>query len=177
MHPYRGWPFLSSPQHPTLSALGALVIHGCIGVFVVLPIIWRSERRALFAALAFIGANALDLDHVVAAGSFRPKALETLSHRPDTHSLLFAVVLTLLAYALTRGKRLTWSVFAVVVSHLLFDGAGGDEYWLYPIKHPNSIPWLACPIGIAVLFGVSVLVARDAAQDRRGEEQRLPAQG
>lgn len=160
MHPYRGWPFLTSPHYPTLSAVGAVLIHGSISLFVVLPIVLRSNRRVLFGTLAFIAGPALDLDHVVAAGSFRPQALESLGHRPDTHSLLLAVALTLLAFAFTRRKLVTWSVFAVIVSHLLFDAAGGSEYWLYPLKHPDSIPWLACPIGIAVLFGISVIVAR-----------------
>ena len=141
MHPYHGWPFLTSPQHPTLSAVGAVLIHGCISLFVVSPIVLVSSRRVLFAVLAFIGGPALDLDHVVAAGSLRPQALETLHHRPDTHSLLLAVALALLAFALTRSNQITWSVFAVIVSHLLFDAAGGNEYWLYPrLKHPDSIP-------------------------------------
>jgi membrane-bound metal-dependent hydrolase YbcI (DUF457 family) len=160
MHPYRGWPFLTSPQHPTLSAAGAILIHGSISLLVVMPIALRSSRRALFAVLAFVGGAALDLDHVVAAGSVRPTALETLNHRPYTHSLLFAVALTLLALALTRSKPITWSVFAIIVPHLLFDAAGGDERWLYPLMHPNSIPWLGCPVGIVVLFGISALIAR-----------------
>jgi membrane-bound metal-dependent hydrolase YbcI (DUF457 family) len=160
MHAYHGWPFLTAPHHPTLSAVGAVLIHGCISLFVVLPILSRSSRRLLFAALAFIGGAALDLDHAVAAGSLRPEALETLGHRPDTHSLLLAVALTLLALALTRSRPFGWSVFAVLVSHLLFDAAGGNEYWLYPLRRPDSIPWLACPVGIAVLFGISALVAR-----------------
>ena len=160
MHPYHGWPFLTSPQHPTLSAVGAVLIHGTISLLVVLPLVLRSSRRALFAVLAFIGGPALDLDHVVEAGSLRPQALESLGHRPDTHSLLFAVALTLLVFAFTRSKPITWAVFAIIVSHLLFDAAGGGEYWLYPLEHPDSIPWLACPVGLAVLFGVSVAVAR-----------------
>jgi membrane-bound metal-dependent hydrolase YbcI (DUF457 family) len=160
MHPYHGWPFLTSPQPPTLSAVGAVLIHGCISLFVVSPIVLVSSRRVLFAVLAFIGGPALDLDHVVAAGSLRPQALETLHHRPDTHSLLLAVALALLAFALTRSDQITWSVFAVIVSHLLFDAAGGNEYWLYPLKHPDSIPWLVCPVGLAMLFGISAILAR-----------------
>ena len=176
MHPYRGWPFLTSPQHPTLSAVGAFVIHGAISLFVVFPIVWRSDKRLLFGTLAFLGGPAVDLDHVVVAGSFRPRALETLNHRPDTHSLLFALVLTLLVYLISRGKRLSWSVFAIFVSHLLFDAAGGDEYWLYPLKHPNSIPWLACPVGILLLFWVSTRVATSASPGRGGRDNRLVAQ-
>jgi membrane-bound metal-dependent hydrolase YbcI (DUF457 family) len=160
MHPYSGWPFLSDPRYPTLSAVWAVFIHGTISLFVVLPIVLRSDRRVLYGSLAFIGGPALDLDHVVAAGSLNPRALEHLSHRPDTHSLLVAVIFALLALALTRRKLAAWAVFAVVVSHLLFDAAGGGEYWLYPLESIDSIPWLACPVGIAVLFGVSAVVAR-----------------
>ncbi|MCW3018920.1 MAG: hypothetical protein JWN10_1228 [Solirubrobacterales bacterium] len=163
MHPYHGWPFLTSPDHPTLSAVGAVLIHGSISLFVVLPIVLRSNRRVLFGTLAFIGGPALDLDHAIAAGSLRPQALETLNHRPDTHSLLFAVALMLLALAFTRSKPFAWAVFAVIVSHLLFDAAGGNEYWLYPLKHPDSIPWIACPVGLAVLFGISAGVVQAEA--------------
>ncbi len=164
MHPYHGWPFLTSPQHPTLSAVAAVLIRGCISLLVVLPIVLRSERRLLFAALAFVAGPALDLDHVVEAGSFRPEALETLGHRPDTHSLLFAAALTLLTLALTRNRLIAWSMFAIVVSHLLFDAAGGNEYWLYPLKHPDSVPWLACPVGIALLTWISAVAVRAASR-------------
>jgi hypothetical protein len=140
MHPYHGWPFLTSPHHPTLSAVGAVLIHGSIGLFVVLPIALRSSRRVLFGTLAFIASPVLDLDHVVAAGSFRPQALESVGHRPDTHCLLLAVALTLLAFAVTRSKPVTWSVLAVIVSDLLFDAAEGNKYWLYPLKHPGLDP-------------------------------------
>jgi membrane-bound metal-dependent hydrolase YbcI (DUF457 family) len=176
MHPYRGWPFLTSPQHPTLSAVGAFFIHGGISLFVVLPIVLRSDKRLLFGVFAFLGGPAVDLDHVVAAGSFSPHALESLGHRPDTHSLLFALVLTLLVYLVSRSRQLSWSVFAIFVSHLLFDAAGGDEYWLYPLKHPNSIPWLACPIGTALLFWVSRRVASRTSPGRDGRGRPLSAQ-
>ena len=175
MHPYHGWPFLTSPQHPTLSAVGAVLIHGSISLFVVLPIVLRSSRRVLFGALAFIGGPALDLDHVVAAGSLSVWHIEHLNHRPDTHSLLFAGALALLAFAVTRRKLLAWSVFAVIVSHLLFDAAGAGEYWLYPLKHPDSIPWLACPIGLAVLFSISLVVTRTEPSRPAPERQRDPA--
>jgi LexA-binding, inner membrane-associated putative hydrolase len=160
MHPYRGWPFLSDLHHPVLSAVWAILIHGLLSLVVVLPIILRSRRRVLFGALAFIAGPLLDLDHVVAAESLNPRAMESMSQRPDTHSLLAAVMLTLLALALTRRKLAAWCVFAVVVSHLLFDAAGGSEHWLFPLEHPDSIPWLACPIGIMVLTGISSALAR-----------------
>ncbi len=67
-------------------------------------------------------------------------------------------------------------MLAIFVSHLLFDAAGGDEYWLYPLKHPNSIPWLACPIGIALLFWVSARVTSSASRGHDSRSQPLPAQ-
>jgi hypothetical protein len=160
VHPYRAWPFLSDPHYPVLSAVWAVFAHGTLGVIVVLPIVLQSNRRVLFGTLAFIGGVAVDLDHAVAAESLSPRAMEHLTHRPDTHSLLLAVILALLARALTRRWLAAWSVFAVVVSHLLFDAAGGNEYWLFPLEHPDSIPWLACPVGIAALTCVSWALTR-----------------
>lgn len=164
VHPYRAWPFLSDPSHPTLSALWAVLAHGLIGVLVVAPIVWRSPRRALGAALAFGGGVALDLDHVVAAGSLEPNRLEHLAGgRPVTHGLLFAVGLALLAIVLTRRVLIGWAVFAVITSHLLFDAAGGSERWLYPLSNVEAIPWLACPVGIILLTLGSELASRRSA--------------
>jgi membrane-bound metal-dependent hydrolase YbcI (DUF457 family) len=166
MHPYPGWPFLSASAHPGLSAAWEVFAHGILGLVVVLPIVWRSNKRLLFGALAFVGGFALDLDHAVAAGSLSPHAMEDLGHRPDTHSLAFAAILATVTFLVTRRKLVCWSVFALIAAHLLFDAAGGGVYWLYPLKHPDSIPWIACPIGLAVLFGVSALVARGGSSRR-----------
>jgi membrane-bound metal-dependent hydrolase YbcI (DUF457 family) len=175
MHPDYAWPFLSAPSHPVLSALWAVFAHGSLGVIVVLPIIWRSPRRFLLAGLAFIGALALDLDldHVVEAGSFDTSKLEHLGSRPDTHSLLFVGALALIALAVTRSKLIAWAVFAVLVSHLLFDAAGGGERWLYPLQHPDAIPWLACPVGIVLLTAISAIMAR-ATNEGRAEDRLVP---
>ena len=116
----------------------------------------------MFAALAFFGGVALDLDHVLAAGSFSPRAMEHLGHRPVTHSLLLAVVFALLVLGILRSKLVAWSVFAVIVSHVLFDAAGGNEYWLYPLSDTDSLPWIACPVGTAILYGISAVAARAA---------------
>ncbi len=160
MHPYPHWPFVAYPQHAVLSAAWAVLIHGVICLAVVLPIVLASNRRLVYGALAFAGGPALDLDHAVAAGSLNPSALEDLAHRPYTHSLIFAVALTLVAFLFTRSRLAAWSVFAVIAAHLLFDAAGGDELILYPLRHPNGLPWLACPAGLAVLFAVSWTAVR-----------------
>jgi membrane-bound metal-dependent hydrolase YbcI (DUF457 family) len=159
VHPYPHWPFLSDPSHPILSVVWAVFVHGCISLLVVWPIVWQSRHRERNAVIAFIAGPAVDLDHVIAIGSLDPSRLEHIAGgRPVTHSVLFAVLLSLLILALTRRMLLAWSVFAVIVSHLLFDAAGGSERWLYPIEHPQSVPWLSCPIGIIVLTLISWLL-------------------
>jgi membrane-bound metal-dependent hydrolase YbcI (DUF457 family) len=159
MHPYHGWPFLAASNHPLLSALWEVLVHGSLGLVAVAPIVWRSRSRRL-AVLAFIGGIALDVDHAIAAGSLSPSAMEQLSHRPATHSLLFALCVALVALALTRRPILAWSLLAVLVAHLLFDAPGGGVRFLFPLRHPDAIPWLVCPIGIALLGGISALAAR-----------------
>jgi hypothetical protein len=158
LHSYPHWPFLSDPSHPILSVVWAVFVHGCISLLVVSPIVWRSRHSERNAVIAFIAGPAVDLDHVIAIGSLDPSRLEHIAGgRPVTHSVLFAVLLSLLVLALTRRILLCWSVFAVIVSHLLFDAAGGSERWLYPLEHPQSVPWLSCPIGILVLTLLSWL--------------------
>jgi hypothetical protein len=138
----------------------------------VAPIVWRSRHRIGYGLLAFVGGSVLDLDHVVAAGSISPHALETLrGGRPVTHSLGFVVLLAavtfvvwpLLSRAAGRGDGrrsrwiASWSVFAVNCAHLLFDAAGGREQILWPAAL-NGIPWLLCPVGVLVLMGASFVV-------------------
>src|SRR5271166_188761 len=101
MHAYRSWPFLSDPHHHVLSAVWAVAVHGVLSLLVVAPLLWRSRHSVTFAACAFTGGFALDLDHAVVAGSLSPNAMEHLAGRPDTHSLLFAVALAFAAFALT----------------------------------------------------------------------------
>lgn len=159
MHPDHGWPFLSAPSHAELSVQWEVFAHGSLAVVVVLPIIWRSPRRTQLALLAFFGGIALDVDHVVAAGSLDPRRMEQLADRPNTHSVLFVSLLALTALAVTRRKLIAWGVFAILVSHLLFDAPGGGVRWLFPLQQPDAIPWLGCPIGIALLTGASAMMA------------------
>jgi hypothetical protein len=163
VRPYHGWPFLSAPHHPTLSALWALVAHGLLGLIVIWPILRHSPRGRLYAALAFVGASLIDLDHVFAAGSVAFERLETLGHRPETHSLLAAVTLGLIAWGLTRRGSAGWCVFAVGSSHLLFDAAGGGTPLFAPIAGAQGIPWLLCPAGILALTAVSAAIVRGPA--------------
>ncbi len=159
MSPYRAWPFLSDPSHPFLSAVWAVLVHGIVALVAVAPILWLSEHRLRYATLTFIAGSLLDVDHFVAAGSLSLHSIETLSGRPATHSVVFAVALALLAFALTRRWVATWSVFAITLAHLLFDAAGGGVRVLYPLAHPDGLPWLASPVGTLGLCAMSAAVA------------------
>jgi hypothetical protein len=161
--PYRGWPFLSDAHHPFISAVWAVLIHGVIALIVVGPIIWRARHRVAWGAFAFAGGSALDLDHFIAAGSLSLHRIETLSGRPDTHSLAFVLALSLVTFFVwPRASRLTaaWSLFAVNTAHLLFDASGGSEHILYPWTAVNGIPWLLCPLGTLALCAASEAIAR-----------------
>ena len=165
MHTYQAWPFLSDPRYPLLSAVWAIAIHGVLAVFVVSPLLRHAPRhRAALVLGAFVAGSAFDLDHIAAAGTLNLHAIETLSGgRPDSHSLIVVVALTVIAYVLTRRREVAWAVFAIFLSHLLFDAAGGYDHVLYPFSGLDGLPWLACPIGALVLFSGSLAItARDS---------------
>jgi hypothetical protein len=158
--PYHAWPFLSDANHPFLSAVWAVLIHGVLAVIAVAPILWRSRHRLIYTGLAFIGGFVLDVDHFIAAGSLNLHTIETLGGRPDTHSIVFIAGLAAVTLALTRSWLATWAMFAVNLVHLLFDGAGGNEHVLYPFTSVDGIPWLLCPLGTLACLGVSALLVR-----------------
>lgn len=160
MSSYQAWPFLSDPAHPLLSAVWAVFARGVVALVAVAPLVRRSGHPLLYSALAFAGGSLIDLDHLAAAGSFSLRRIETLGDRPDTHSLAFVALVAVLVLALTRRARVAWAVFAVGVSHLLFDGAGGHEPVLYPFSRLDGLPWLACPLGTLALGAASAGIAR-----------------
>jgi hypothetical protein len=174
---YHAWPFLSDPAHPFLSAVWAVVAHGVLALFVVAPPVLRSRHRLAYAALAFVGGSLLDLDHFIVAGSLSLHTIETLGDRPDTHSLVFVALVSVLVLALTRRPRVAWALFAVNVSHLLFDAAGGHDPIVYPLSRLDGLPWLLCPLGAVALFVASELIARptQSAAPRPALDERAHA--
>ena len=163
MHPYRAWPFLSDPNHPLLSAVWAIGIHGLLAVLVVAPIIRRAGHRLPLTLAAFAAGSLFDLDHIAAAGTLNLHAIETLAGgRPDSHSIVVVVAVAAVALALTRRPTLAWAVFAIFLVHLLFDAAGGSDHVLYPLSSLDGLPWLVCPIGTLALFGASFAITARA---------------
>ena len=176
MSPYQAWPFLSDPSHPFLSAVWAVLIHGVVGVLAVAPILWRSRHRLRYGLLAFVGGFILDIDHFIAAGSLNLHTIETLSGRPDTHSIVFALALSAATGVATRRWLAAWAVFAANLAHLLYDGAGGNEHVLYPFTSVDGLPWLLCPLGTLALLAASAVLARAVMRPAGSAPSRLERQ-
>ena len=171
MHPYQAWPFLSDPRHPLLSAVWAIGVHGVIAVFVISPILRRAGHRGALALGAFVAGSVFDLDHIAAAGTLNVHAMESLAGgRPNSHSLIVVLLLSATAYALTRRAAVAWAVFAIFLSHLLFDAAGGSDRVLYPLSGLDGLPWLAFPIGTLALFGGSLAITLRSRRPRAALE-------
>ena len=177
MSPYHAWPFLSDPSHPFLSAVWAVLIHGAVGVLAVAPILWRSRHRLIYGLLAFVGGFILDIDHFIAAGSLNLHTIETLSGRPDTHSIVFVLALSAVTVAATHRWLAAWSVFAVNLAHLLYDGAGGSEHFLYPFTSVDGLPWLLCPLGTLALLAASAGIAHAAMRPAPAAAHQIERQG
>lgn len=105
--------------------------HAAIAAAVVAPLAAQAGSRVL--ATAITAALAIDIDHAVAARSFRPRHTTALAQRPRTHSLLTAATAGTLVTA-TAGPLHGWAAFAGLGSHLLHDA--GDRAAPTPVLWP-----------------------------------------
>ena len=105
--------------------------HAALAALVVAPLAARTDRRVLRTAVAV--ALAIDVDHVVAARSARPRDTTALPARPQTHSLLTAAGVSCTVWA-AAGPWHGWSAFAALGSHLLHDA--GDRSAPTPVLWP-----------------------------------------
>ena len=105
--------------------------HAAIAAAVVAPLTPGTSRRVL--ATAVIAALVIDLDHVIAARSARPRDTTGLDQRPRSHSLLAAALAGSLVGA-RAGPAHGWATFAALGSHLLHDA--GDQAAPTPLLWP-----------------------------------------
>ena len=105
--------------------------HAAIAAAVVAPLTLGTPRRVLATAVA--AALVIDLDHVIAARSARPRDTTALDQRPRSHSLLAAVLVGALVAA-RAGPAHGWAAFAALGSHLLHDA--GDTAAPTPVLWP-----------------------------------------
>jgi len=105
--------------------------HAAIAAAVVAPLTLGTPRRVLATAIA--AALAIDLDHVIAARSARPRDTTALDQRPRSHSLVGAAFVGALVAA-RAGPAHGWAAFAALGSHLLHDA--GDTAAPTPVLWP-----------------------------------------
>lgn len=103
---------------------------------------WRSM-------LAF-GAFSLLPDLDVIAFKFGIPYAAPFGHRGATHSIAFAILIAVIAWALTRSWKTTLAMFATLLSHPLLDmltdgGLGVALFW--PITNERYFfPWTPLPV-------------------------------
>jgi hypothetical protein len=133
--------------------------HALIAAAVVAPLGRGAMRTAVVAG------TAIDVDHVFAARSARPRMLLALDTRPRSHTLLGAVALGAVGTAaggLTHG----WAAFAGLASHLLRDASddAAPTPLLWPWAAPRQIGRRWAIAGVAALALGSLILSRRAAR-------------
>lgn len=136
------------------------VAHGLAAIAVTAPIWLRSPMQTWIAYFLVAGllGGLIDLDHYVAAGSTELGALISMSKRPPTHSMTFAIVLTILVLVFTKDKLMGWVVFAALASHVVRDASGFHTPLFWPLDNPHRIPYALYPVIEIVLLCASYLV-------------------
>ena len=136
--PETAWGFESLRPHMTRRDLAWRVRvysdplqHATIAAVVVAPLAAQTNRRVFATAVA--AALVIDVDHAVAARSFRPTHTTALARRPPSHSLLAAAGAGALVSAVA-GPAHGWAAFAALGSHLLHDA--GDDAAPTPVLWP-----------------------------------------
>lgn len=156
---------------PLLWAFLDLPVHGSLALLIALPLILLlppSSRLGAVAA-AVLPAVLIDIDHVVAAGSFSLDAALSLPLRPPSHSLTLALAVFCLVLILSRRLTPAYLLLAALASHVLRDAAGGATPLLWPLP-VYGLGWPAAVAGLLLLYLGSWAVV----WLRQGEERRLP---
>lgn len=138
------------------------LLHAILALLVVSPLIIRKYTHQIRKAMVITGLVAvlLDLDHVIATGSFSLRVITNMPvRRPNSHSLLFAAGCGLLAYILTRREANGWLIFGALASHILRDATSGTTPFLWPLPvYRLSIP--ASYVLQITLFLLTVTLAK-----------------
>jgi hypothetical protein len=156
----------------TFWALFDVLIHGVVALVIGFPLLracQTARQSTLLLVTMFLAATLIDLDHFVAAGSFALSDALSLSMRPPTHSLSFAVILGSLATLISRNPLVGWGIFASVSSHVLRDAAGGITSIVWPLPL-QSIPRWTYYAGEVGLLVVSFLLVSTILTTRNNLE-------
>ena len=133
--------------------------HALIAAAVVAPLTHRRGWSPVATAVA--AATVIDVDHVVAARSWRVRDTTALPARPRTHSLVTTLG-TGAAVAAAAGPLHGWAAFAGLASHLLHDAGdtAAPTPLLWPFATARQIGRRRQLAGTALLVAGSVLVSR-----------------
>lgn len=122
---------------------------------VMLPL----ASKPLYFAAGAAASVLIDLDHFIAAGSFRVKDLVSMESRPAAHSLLFLILFSAAIYLLTQNLLLAGALFSGMFIHLTRDMIEGRTYILYPIKRLHSFPFAVYILISAILAAANILIS------------------
>jgi membrane-bound metal-dependent hydrolase YbcI (DUF457 family) len=192
---YWGNRLVAHPLFGVPHALWDLVdapVHFVVGVLVAAPIALAQpdRRRALLVALlAGAGAALIDVDHAIASGSLSLYVIDHLPKRPITHSMAFALLCGLLAWAATRKPSAGWLLFAILMSHIIRDASYGRVdyfFWPFPSFHRLLPPfyYFGAEIclylvskGVTQAFGAAWPGAVTAPPSQRQQRAPVPVTG
>ena len=140
-------------QSRRLEAASDAFAHLATGLAVALPSAPFTAEPARFLTVAGLSAIAIDLDHVVAARSFKLVPCMTMAQRPATHSVLSVGSLAYLVERIEPGRRSELAVTLGLGSHLLRDLVTGGA----PLFMPSRIVEVARHRGLFMMLGVGIL--------------------
>ena len=146
-------------------------VHGMIAVLIAFPLFasdkfgepLRFAKLVQQAIIVFLIASLLDLDHFIVNFSFSLTKAISLPMRPATHSLLFAILMSVAFFVITKNKKWTWLIFVSIASHVVRDAYSGATPIFCPL-HVYQIPYWSY-LGIEyLLLCISVLFAKRTLQ-------------
>jgi hypothetical protein len=140
------------------------LLHALVAAAVAAPLT-RGGRGPLLTAVA--AGVLIDLDHPVAARSWRLEAMLSLDARPRSHSAVVAAATGAVAAA-AAGPLHGWAAFGGLLSHILRDAADGTAPTplLWPRRTPSAFPPAVFWAGTAGLAAGSWAISRASAARR-----------
>ncbi len=120
---------------------------------VSMPILPYVQDRWGFLRISLLSSVVIDLDHILAARSFRLTRCMTMDHRPASHSVLTPIIFAVLAERWKPKQHVGLAALVGVSSHLLRDlGTGGA-----PLLRPRKIITIPYELVVVLLGAFSVL--------------------
>ncbi len=131
-------------------------LHGIISLLILIPLC----QKPYDYLIAFLAASLFDIDHFVSARSLKIKDAVSLSRRPKTHSVTFALLIsTALWFLLPLPFRnyMPIMIFISLTSHVIRDSADGKTLIFWPFRI-NKVPYpLYITLEIMLLFIVTLI--------------------